>query len=478
LSNKADTVFKDNYSEGGSAADCLQAIPELLASRFNTESPRAYVRTFGCQSNVADSEIIQGFLELSGFALTQSPEDAHLIIFNTCAIREHAQDRVFGNVGAVKKYKTKQPSPFIALCGCMMQQDYVVKKIRKNYPFVDLIFGPNAISELPFLLYRLLKGEKRLISTPPEKSIIEEGLPLKRDSNFKAFLPVMYGCDNFCSYCVVPLVRGRERSREPQAVIKEAEALVKAGYKDITLIGQNVNSYGKNMHFDYTFAKLLESINAVPGDFLIRFMTSHPKDCGKDLLDTMARCEKVTKHLHLPFQSGSDSVLKAMNRGYTRQNYLSLIEYAKKVMPELSVTGDVIVGFPGETEDDFEETLDLIEQVRFTSLYTFIFSPRKGTVAYRLEDNTPREDKVKRFQRLINLQEGIAAERAQTMIGCEYRVLCENRIEAEGLKIEGRTQGNVIIEFEAEPSVIGTFQNVRVTEAKNWLLKGEMLKDK
>ena len=304
--------------------------------------------------------------------------------------------------------------------------------------------------------------------------MIAEHLPLHRDSSFKAWLPIMYGCNNFCSYCIVPYVRGRERSRSSEIIIAEARELVENGYKEITLLGQNVNSYGNDREGEMNFASLLRSIDAIDGDFIIRFMTSHPKDCTHELLDTMAECGKVAKHLHLPVQCGNDRVLKEMNRRYTSEQYLSLLSYAKSVMPDLSVTSDIIVGFPGETHEEFCDTLRLIEKAEYTSLYTFIFSPRKGTKAAEMEDNISREEKGKWFSELCDLQESIAARRTANMVGREYRVLCEGKAKKDGI-ISGRTQGNIIIEFPADSSVIGTFQTVRVTEALTWMLKGELL---
>lgn len=303
--------------------------------------------------------------------------------------------------------------------------------------------------------------------------VIAEDLPLHRDSTFKAWLPIMYGCNNFCTYCIVPYVRGRERSRSSDVIISEARELVKSGYKEITLLGQNVNSYGNDREGELNFAALLREINSIDGDFIIRFMTSHPKDCTHELLDTMAQCEKVAKHLHLPVQCGNDRVLKEMNRGYTAEKYLSLLEYARSVMPELSVTSDIIVGFPGETYEEFLDTVKLIEKAQYTSLYTFIFSSREGTRAAKMGDPVSREEKGKWFSELCAAQEKIASVRTSEMVGREYRVLCESKAKKDGY-ISGRTQGNIIIEFPADESVIGSFRTVRVTEALIWMLKGEL----
>ena len=353
-------------------SEYTELVRALLHQRYPLAAPKAFVHTYGCQGNVADSERIKGMLAEMGYDFTDARENADFVLFNTCAVREHAEDRVFGNVGALKPLKTDKKDMIIALCGCMMQQSHVADRIRQSYPFVNLVFGTFAIHRFPELMYRVLRGGKRVFEIGETQEPVPEGLPVRRDSLFKAWLPIMYGCNNFCSYCVVPYVRGRERSRTPEAVLAEAKEIIAGGAKEITLLGQNVNSYGKNASDGVNFPKLLKMINDLPGDFHIRFMTSHPKDCTKELLDTMAACEKADRHLHLPFQSGNNRVLKAMNRGYTRESYLELIRYARKVMPDISITSDIIVGFPGETYDEFRDTVSLIEEVKFTSLFTFI----------------------------------------------------------------------------------------------------------
>lgn len=436
-------------------------------------APRAFIHTYGCQGNVADSERIKGMLALAGYEFTDEAADADFILFNTCAVREHAEDRVFGNVGALKAKKRDDPSCIIALCGCMMQQQHIADKIKDSYKFVDLVFGTHVIHKLPEMLYSLVSRGGRIFETPDEKGSIVEGIPTVKDSKIKAWLPIMYGCNNFCSYCIVPYVRGRERSRSPETVIAEAKELVRAGYKEITLLGQNVNSYGKDLAEPYSFARLMREINAIEGDFIIRFMTSHPKDCTKELIDAMAECEKCARHLHLPFQSGSDRVLKEMNRRYTAEHYLSLIDYARSKMPDLSLTSDVIVGFPGETYEEFCETLELIKRVKFTSLFTFIYSPRKGTPAASMPDPVSREEKGVWFRELTSLQEEIAAERTAAMEGKIYRVLAEELTD-DGF-ISGRTGGNVIIRFKGDENCVGSFADVKVTKALTWILEGEQV---
>lgn len=472
--NRPKNVCKVSDEELNKQKEYTALVGSVITSRF-TDRPLAFVHTYGCQGNVSDGERIKGILEALGYDFTENIEEASLILYNTCAIREHAEDRIYGNVGAIKKLKKQNPDLIIALCGCMMQQERVVEKIKKSYPFVDLVFGTHVIHKLPELMYRVLCTGKRVYECPESDGVIAENLPVHRDGVIKGWLPIMYGCNNFCSYCIVPYVKGRERSREPEDIIAEAKELIAMGCKDITLLGQNVNSYGKNLDCDINFAKLLKQINDLEGDFIIRFMTSHPKDCSKELLDTMAGCDKVAKHLHLPFQSGNNRVLEEMNRRYTREQYLELAEYARKVMPGLSMTSDVIVGFPGETYEEFKDTLTLIERVQFTSLYTFIFSSRPGTKAAEMPDPISRDEKGKWFKELTDLQEKIAGERTAKMKDKVYTVLCEGYAR-DGI-LNGRTQGNVMIEFpEVEGrDVLGKFCEVKVTEPLTWIVRGELV---
>ncbi|MGN0570997.1 MAG: tRNA (N6-isopentenyl adenosine(37)-C2)-methylthiotransferase MiaB [Candidatus Fimenecus sp.] len=456
--------------------DYMQRVHEILEAKYPTTPPKAFVHTYGCQGNVADSERIIGQLLEMGYALCDDLAEADLILYNTCAVREHAEDRVFGNVGAIKRYKKEKPDLIIALCGCMMQQAHIREKIYQSYPFVNLVFGTHALHLVPQLLFQTLTGGKRVVCAPETDGEIAEGLPVHRDGGVKAWLPIMYGCDNFCTYCIVPYVRARERSREPEEVIAEAKEIIAAGYKEITLLGQNVNSYGKHNKNPMNFAELLRTLNALDGDFKLRFMTSHPKDCTKELIDTIAECDKVSKHLHLPFQSGNNRVLKEMNRHYTREKYLDLISYAKEKIPDLSLTSDVIVGFPGETYEEFQDTVSLIREVEFTSLFTFIFSPRKGTKAAQLLDPVPHEEKTRWFKELCDAQEEIAARRTNDMLGKTYTVLVESTAKSQNGALCGRTDGNVVIEFAGAESLIGTYQRVTVTEVGAWVVKGELQK--
>lgn len=434
--------------------------------------PLACIRTFGCQQNVADSERIKGMLVEMGFGFTEDPDQADFILFNTCAVREHACDRVFGNVGALKHIKRRRPDVLIAVCGCMVQQPHVAEKLKESYPFVGLVFGTHVIHTFPELFWKAIGQRKQLSVTPHDDGVIAEGLPIERDGSFKAWLPIMYGCNNFCTYCIVPYVRGRERSRDPEIILQEARDIVAQGYKEITLLGQNVNSYGKGEDHGVNFAELLRRINAIPGDFTIRFMTSHPKDATYELFDTIAACEKVSRHFHLPFQSGNDRVLKAMNRHYDRAQYMDLIRYARKVIPDISFTSDVIVGFPGETREEFEDTLSLVKEVGFTSLFTFIFSPRNGTPAAKMEDPIPAETKAAWFKELSDLQEQVSAERLAKLVGTEQRALLES---AEDGYVEARLATNSVVRVQADPAMIGRYATIRIDEARSWIMNGTVI---
>ena len=446
---------------------------EILLNSY--VAPKAFVHSFGCQGNVSDGERIKGILRAIGYTLTEEIGEADFILYNTCAVREHAQDRVFGNVGALKALKRAKKGLIIALCGCMMQQEHVADKIKKSYPFVNIVFGTHTMYKLPEYIYTVLRSGWRVCDIPGSEGVIVEDIPVSRDSTFKAFVPIMYGCNNFCTYCIVPYVRGRERSRDPEAILKECRELIEKGYKEINLIGQNVNSYGKDPDYGCSFASLLRQINAIPGDFIIRFMTSHPKDCTRELIDTIAACEKAAHHLHLPVQSGSDEILRRMNRKYTSSQYLELLKLAYEKIPDLSVTTDIIIGFPGETREDFLKTAELVKKANYTSMYEFIYSPREGTAAAKMPDPITREEKGEWFRELQLIQEEIAQSRTAAMLGKTYRVLCE-RMNKFGL-LEGRTGGNVMIEFPGDESLIGEFVPVKVTEALTWVLKGELAAD-
>ena len=450
-----------------------ELLKDILYIRYNNRQPKAFVHTYGCQQNVADSEKLKGRLIEMGCELTESKEEADIIIFNTCAVREHAEDRVFGNVGALKALKRAKPSLLICLCGCMMEQEHIAEKIYKSFPYVGLVFGTHVIHKFPELLYNAVTSGKRLIERGTDDGKIHEGIPVHRDGSFKAWIPIMYGCDNFCTYCIVPYVRGRERSRRPEIILQEAEALVKAGYKEISLLGQNVNSYGKGLECGISFAQLLKKVSEIEGDFRVSFMTSHPKDASKELIDVMAENPKICSHLHLPFQSGSDRILKAMNRRYTVEKYLEIVDYARSRIPDLSITSDVIVGFPGETYEDFCKTLELIRRVEFTSLFTFIYSPRVGTPAAKLDDPYTHEQKAEWMGELLKTQEQISARRTAEMVGKTYRVLVEE--QAPSGVLNARTHNGVVVEVQGDPSLIGTFRQAEVTEARNFILRGKII---
>ena len=434
-------------------------------------TPTAYVETYGCQQNEADSEKLRGYLAQSGYAITDTAEGADVVVMNTCAIREHAEQRVFGNLGALTHTKRRHPGQKIFLCGCMAGQEQVVERLKKSFPRVDGVFSTHHLWQFPEILYNVLTRGKRQFYVTDEPGSIAEGLPVVRSNILKAWVSIMYGCNNFCTYCIVPYVRGRERSRKMEDILAECRELIDSGCKEITLLGQNVNSYGKDLDEGVDFSDLLAAIAQLPGDFLVRFMTSHPRDAGQKLFDTMAAYPKIAKQLHLPFQSGSSRVLKAMNRHYDREKYLERVAYAKSVMPDLVLTSDVIVGFPGETEEEFEETISLIEQVRYDALFTFIFSPRTGTPAASMEDPTPKSEKNRRFDRLCNVQNAISEEIHQNYVGKCLRCLVDG---TDSDLLTARTEGGRLVRFEGCSDLIGTYQNINITGSTTWSLTGTL----
>ena len=449
------------------------AAAELVKLAYDTP-PLAFVHSYGCQQNVNDGERIKGVLMDIGYGLCDKPEDADLILFNTCAVREHAEQRVFGNVGALKGLKEKKHGLIIGLCGCMANQKHVVEKLRQSYPYVDLVFGVDGIDTLPQLIAQKLQKHKRVLMEPAQRPVIVENIPIRRESEFRAWLPIMYGCDNFCTYCIVPYVRGREKSRKPGDILAEFRGLVEAGYKEITLLGQNVNSYGKDLPEPWDFADLLRELDKIDGDYLIRFMSSQPKDAGYKLFDTMAQSRHVAHQLHLPVQSGCDRVLRAMNRPYDRAKYLDLIGYARKVMPDLVLTSDVIIGFPGETEAEAMETVDLVRQVEFDALFTFIFSPRPGTPAAKMDDPVPRAEKQKWFDMLCNTQNEISARLHARYVGRTLRVLVDGETDDARWPLSARTAGGRLVHLVGSRDALGQYRNVRITDSNTWALFGEM----
>ena len=440
--------------------------------------PLALVDTYGCQQNEADSEQIRGMLREMGYAFTEDTSVADVIVINTCAIREHAELRVLGNVGALTHTKRRKPNQVICLCGCSMQEPHMAEKIRKSFRHVDLVFGPHALWRFPELLQQVLLKKERVFATEQSDGRIAEGLPVVRRGKIKAWVSIMYGCNNFCTYCIVPYVRGRERSREPEQILEEVRGLVAEGYKDITLLGQNVNSYGKDLDSDVDFADLLAQINDIPGDFLVRFMTSHPRDASQKLFETMARCDKVAPQLHLPVQSGSSRVLKAMNRHYDRETYLDEVRRLKELIPDIVLTSDIIVGFPGETEEEFEETLSLLEEVRFDSLFTFIFYPRVGTPAAKMDDPVPMTEKKKWFQWLLDTQNRISVEKHKEYIGRVLPVLVEEENPADEVNnLNCRTDGWRLVHVPGDVSLLGQRKKVKITDCSTWSLFGEFVEE-
>ena len=448
-------------------------IADLHAQR--ERKPLALVETFGCQQNVADSQRIMGMLRDMGCDFTDDPHAADIIVINTCAIRENAEKRVYGTLGQLTHTKAENPNQIICLCGCMAQQETVAAKVRESYRHVDLVFGPQALWKFPELLFGIYTQHRRIFSIADEHGTIAEGMPVVRESSIKAWVSIMYGCNNFCSYCIVPYVRGRERSREPAEILREVEELVAQGYKDITLLGQNVNSYGKDLESPMDFADLLAAIDRIPGDYLIRFMTSHPKDATKKLFDTMARCPHVARQLHLPVQSGNSRVLKDMNRGYTREQYLEKLNYARSVMPDLVLTSDIIIGFPGETEAEAMDTVSLIEEVRYDALFTFIYSPRPGTPAAKMPDPATRAEKQVWFDRLLDAQNRISGEIHRGYVGQTLRVLVDGESGDSRWPLQSRTDGGRLVHLTGDKSAIGNYAQAKITDSNTWALFGEIV---
>lgn len=440
------------------------------------ESKFFFIETWGCQMNEEDSEKLSGMLKNIGYIKTDNKENADIIIFNTCCVRENAELKVYGNLGILKKLKIKNPELIIAVCGCMMQQKGMAENIIKKFPFVDIIFGTHNAYKFPEYLNRVKMEGKSVIEIMEKEEGIVEGIPIERESNIKAFVTIMYGCNNFCTYCVVPHVRGRERSRTPEAIENEIIELVSKGYKEITLLGQNVNSYGKGLDDNIDFASLLRRVNKIDGLERIRFMTSHPKDLNLDVIKAVSECEKVCEHIHIPVQSGSSRILKAMNRHYDREQYLDLIAEIKKMLPGVAITTDIIVGFPGETEEDFKETLSLVEEVGFDSAFTFIYSVRKGTPAEKMSEQIPEDIKHERFNRLVEVVNKACALRNSEYEGKVYEVLVEDLSKNDDNRFSGRTRTGKLVNFKGDKSDIGKILDVRITKAHTFSLNGEIVR--
>ncbi len=452
------------------AADMSAFIEVVRAHTAKMTAPRCFVLTFGCQQNVADSEKLAGMAEGMGYTVTDRAEEADLILVNTCAIREHAEQKALSIVGQYKHLKEKNPALIIGICGCMVAQEHRREELKKSYPYVSFVLCTSVIYRLPQYLAEVMSRGKRILRGEEEHTVAE-GAPIRRESTYRASVSIMYGCNNFCSYCIVPYVRGRERSRAPEDVIAEVKGLVAAGYKDITLLGQNVNSYRPEGRVGYAFPQLLADLDALEGDFTLHFMTSHPKDATRELVDVMAAGKHIARAFHLPLQSGSDRILKLMNRHYDRQKYLAILDYMREKMPDIAITSDIIVGFPTESEEDFEATLDMIRRARFDMIYSFIYSPRKGTPAAEMEGQLPHDVSAKRMSRLLSLQNEIADGQNARLVGKTLRVLSEGKSKNDECIYTGRTEQNKIVFFE-DPRPEGEWVRVRIDRAAAFALYG------
>lgn len=440
--------------------------------------PKALIETYGCQQNENDSERIKGMLREMGFSFTDNREEADFILFNTCAVREGAEMRVLGNVGALKHLKAKREDLIIGICGCMMQQEHMANRIKSKYKHVSVVFGTHALYQFPEIMYRAVCKNERVFCRTESEGRLAEDIPVYREHSASAWVSIMYGCNNFCSYCIVPYVRGRERSREPEKILAEIEDLARNGVKEITLLGQNVNSYGKDLDRDVDFADLLCLADKVEGIRRIRFMTSHPKDMTDKLIAALPKVSKLCSQIHLPFQAGSDRILTAMNRKYTKEAYIGLISKIRSVMPDAVFTTDVIVGFPGETEADFEQTLDVLERVRFDSVFSFIYSKREGTPAAKMENQVPEEVKHAHFNRLLEVQNKISREINETYHGKVCEIMVEGLSKTSSQMMTGRTDGGKIVNFPRDDSLKnGDFIKVRITKINTWSLTGESEKN-
>ena len=452
----------------------ISLLKDSIYERYGNE-PKLFIRTYGCQQNVADSERIKGLMEICGFTQTDSEEDADMIIFNTCAVRGHAEDRVIGNLGNLKSLKQKRKNIIIAVGGCMVHQEKVAKYVFEHYPYVDIIFNTNKIEDIPGIVLQRIQSDKRVFKPICSDFSLNEDSPVSRDNETcRAFIPIMYGCDNFCSYCIVPYVRGRERSREPKSIISEFKSCVDQSFKDIMLLGQNVNSYGKGLKEGSDFPSLLQSLNDIEGDFWIRFISSNPNDANMKLFDTIASCDKVARHMHLAVQSGSNRILKEMNRHYTVEEYLSILDYARSKVPDIYFTSDIIVGFPGETEEDFEATVDLIKKAKFYSIFSFIYSKRPGTRAASMADDTPHKLKADRLNYLNEIQRQITESIELELIGTRQKALCLGQL-SNGL-YEYRLSNNAEVTVDMA-GIRNEFYEIEICDYKNRRLYGKEVKN-
>lgn len=451
----------------------IEDVKQIVYNKFSNQ-PLANVVTFGCAQNENDSEKIRGLLSQLGYAMTDSLENSDIVIYNTCAIRENAELKIFGNIGKLKALKAAKPDMIVAVCGCMVMQQHIVDKIKKSYPFVDIVFGVNNLEILPLLMYKRYTDGKKQILAPQEKTDIVEDTPILRSGKSKASISIMFGCDNFCSYCIVPYVRGRERSRKPQAIYNEFKSLIEAGYKDITLLGQNVNSYGKNLEEEFDFSDLLQLLCTVPGEYVIHFMSSHPKDISRKLIDTIRDNLQISRQIHLPVQAGNDRVLKEMNRHYTISQYMDIINYAKEQIPGVSFSSDIIVGFPGETYEEYLDTEELVKNVRFTQLFTYIYSKRNGTKAADMTDNVSHKEKSQWLNRLIKIQQDIVFDHLNSFIGKEVRALVEEK-HPDG-SYTARMSNTFVVKFTSETDCLDRFVTLKITGKKGTSLTAVLLK--
>lgn len=436
--------------------------------------PLAFIETYGCQQNSGDSERIKGMLSDMGFDFCDTTEEADFILYNTCAVRENAELRVFGNIGALKHLKRKKENIIIAVCGCMMQQEHIAKQIKSKYKHVDLVFGTHALYRFPELLCEVLEGN-RVFEVASEDGSIFEGINLKRDPVPLAKVSIMYGCNNFCTYCIVPYVRGRERSRDVEDILNEVREVANLGYKEVMLLGQNVNSYGNDLEEGLSFPQLLREVCKIDGIERVRFMTSHPKDVSDELISAMADEDKICNQLHLPIQSGSDKILRIMNRKYTKAQYMELIKKVKSAVPDVVLTTDIIVGFPGETNEDFEETLNVLREVEYDTIFSFIYSKRKGTPAEKMEDCLTEEEKHNNFDRMLEVQNEISKRKNDAYVGTVQKILTEGKSKTCDETLTGRTEGGKVVNFTGDTSLIGKMVDVKITKSQTWSLFGEIV---
>ena len=468
---KIDIITEDVKLDGDKIIELKNNNEQFFI--MNGRRKTYHILTYGCQMNEHDSEKISGMLTSIGYVESDDDKKADLVIFNTCLIRENAELKVFGKLGEVKGLKRDNPDMLVAVCGCMMQNQETREKVLKKFSFVDIIFGTNTIHELPVLIYNSEINKRKSVDIVDNSELIFEDMPKQRKFKYKALVNITYGCNNFCTYCVVPYVRGREKSREPNDIIEEIKTLAQDGCKEVTLLGQNVNSYGSNLENKFTFANLLYEINKIDGIERIRFMTSHPKDLTDDLINAIKECDKVCNHVHLPVQAGSNDVLRRMNRKYTKEHYLNLVEKLKAAVPEIAITTDIIVGFPGETDEDFQETIEIVKKAEYDSAFTFLYSIREGTKAATMDNQVPDSVKHERFDKLLDILYPIVLEKNQKCIDKEYSVLVES---ADDGKLTGRTEHFRLVHFKGDESLVGEIVNVKITNVKTFHMEGELVR--